>query len=240
MSKDILEKFIPPTADHLSRMYFELAQCGALALGERKSWPYGKVQDKEGILVLALEMSRYDPRLFGILVEFFYFHWHEWNPYHLRMVFNKIKTPQIGCVIAEFILAETQDKECRYFFEYLIKGQEPVQAQLFFKSLHEPASKGMQKAAFESIQEFFQWGFLASERPIIHAGQRLVLGHWHREARQNIIYRLARDNKKFSVSDYLAKVDHSISRQQALTDLKDSPHVFSRGKGRGSFYLSNI
>lgn len=240
MIREILKKFVPPTLNHLSRIYFELSKLGALASGERKPWPYGPVIDTESIFAIALQMSRYDPRLFDILVEFFYLNWKQWNPYRLRMIFSTIETPQVGCVIAEFILAKTENLECHYFFKYLTKGFQPVAPQLFFKSLYQPASKNMQRAAFEPIEEFSVWGFLANERPVIHEEPRILLGHWGCKTRQNIIYRLASEKKKFSISDYLEKVDHSISRQQALADLKDSPHICARGKGRGSLWQQKM
>ena len=64
MNENILKKFAPPTTNHLSRIYFELAKLGARALGEKRPWLYGNVKDAEDILALALQMSRYDPRLF--------------------------------------------------------------------------------------------------------------------------------------------------------------------------------
>lgn len=227
---------VPPTLNHLSRAYFELAQIGARAVGEKKTWPYPK-QDHVGLLGLCAELSRYDPRLFAILVEYFHDHWTELSPMLLRAVLKTMVTPQTLLTILGFV-DSVKDEEFHFFYNHVSGGFKPVAAQLYFKNLYAPASHNMTRAATESVQEFLDWGFLARERPIIHVQQqRCELGHWSVMARRNIVTRLLEKHGQISLATYLESVEHTVSRQQALHDLKNNPRLVSSGKGRGSTWV---
>ena len=111
--------------------------------------------------------------------------------------------------------------------------------QLFYMNLALPNSKMTFRSTTENIQEFLDWGFLARTRPLIHiAGQRLQLGHFTSGARQNIISRLIAENPSLTLAHYLEAIDHSLSRQQALLDLKNHPQLKLKGSRRGSVYVS--
>lgn len=228
-----------PTAAHLSRLYFELACQGARAVGKKTNWPYAEqLKSCESLLCLAADMSRFDPRLFEILVEWVFVSWQNFNPLKLRHHMTQMQTPQTLCVIFEFVAQENPDLEIQAFTRYVCDQLRPVQTQLYFKNFYtHPGSYLVKKATFEPIQEFLTWGFLADIRPVLFSKQRKAIGHWSPEARQNIIRRLSQDQKTFSLADYLKILDHSISRQLALKDLKESPFVKSKGKGRGSFWV---
>lgn len=226
----------PPTLNHISRAYFELGALGARAVGEKKKWPYSPTS-KEELLALTAEMSRFDPRLFDILVEFLFFHWMEFNPQTLRNSIRTMPSPQVFGVIGSFLESCLDDHEVVYFFEYLMRGYSPVSPRLFFCLLYAPASRAMQKASCEPLQEYLSWGFLARERPIIHAAQRKELGHFSREARHNMIARLLTDRGQISLMEYLEALNHTLSRQQALLDLKEFPGLQITGKGRGSVWI---
>ncbi len=60
-----------PSTKHLSRMYYELGKIKANCVGMKSSWPYKAIKNREHLLALACDMSRYDPRLFEILVNYF-------------------------------------------------------------------------------------------------------------------------------------------------------------------------
>lgn len=227
----------PPTTAHLSRLYYELAGLGARAIGAKNQWPY-EWREPEELLGLACEMSRYDPRLLSLLVEYFLLHWKKLNPHTLRNFSKDMATPQTLAVMLNFI-AHCGEEEF-LFYEYVTKNLLPAKVQLYFYNLYLPGSKQMQRAALEPLQEFEDWGFLARERPIVHdeaTGKRILLGRWGPRARQQIIRKLSGHLKQFSLYEYLKAVDHMISRQQALQDLKASPYVKSQGKGRGSVWM---
>ena len=118
-----------PSPKHLSRMYYELSQAGAHCSGEKLPWPYHP-KNLEEKLVLAAEMTRHDPRLLGILIEFFLNHWEKVSPQLIRKNYSKMETPQTMAVVAEFAKEATNQKELTYFMEYLQKGLKPVPFQL--------------------------------------------------------------------------------------------------------------
>lgn len=226
-----------PTQKHLSRLYYELAQIGARAIGEKEDWPYS-YKTSEELICLAADMSRYDPRLFDIMVELFYFHWQKINPCVLRQFLPRMVTPQTLFTIFNFITFEKTAPEKQAYYEYLTKGYSKVSPQLYFINLYLPGSLNMQKASRESIQEFLDWGFLSRERPIIHEnGKRISLGHWGPSARKNIRRQILKKKESFHLSDYLERLEHTISRQQALIDLKNDPKLTCQGHGRGSVWI---
>src|SRR3989338_6668222 len=110
-----------PTEAHLSRMYFELAKVGASCVGANKPWPY-KPATREELLALACDMSRFDPRLFDILVKYFISHWTEIDHLQIRSCHGKMKTREVLAVISEFAKEVIVSDEQRYFFEYLVMG----------------------------------------------------------------------------------------------------------------------
>ena len=223
----------PPTRLHLSRMYHELARVGARAVGEMRPWPY-HVNTTEELVVLAADMSRYDPRLFGVLVEYLVLRWHELNPSHLREAMQTMSCPAVMGVFAEFIKIASTNEEASYFADYLCRGLKPQTPQLYFLGLYPPGSRLMQRASLESLEQFSLWGFLSRERPVLYGEPRQNLGYWGGAARQNIIRRLAQQQESLTIAEYLAALDGTISRQQALLDLKQSPVLRATGKGRGS------
>lgn len=216
-------------------MYYELAKIGAKATGEEGPWPY-KIENPESLIALAADMSRYDPRLLSILVEYLTQHWQDFNPCLLRTLMLTMDSPQTLLVVLHFVQWEIHQPEARYFYEYLASGYHPVSTQLYFKNLYPPASHSMIRASEEPVQEFLDWGFLARERPILYDKNRKTLGHWGPQARQNIILRLLQKKESFTLAEYLNCVDHTISRQQALTDLKSFSKIIMKGKGRNAVW----
>jgi hypothetical protein len=224
----------PPNEKHLSRMYYELAHVGAQCVGDKSAWPY-QTKNLEGLLVLAAEMSRYDPRLLGILVEFLIKHAFKINPHRFRNYYAKMETPQTIALIAEFVKNATPSIEVRYLMDYLQKGLRPVLTQLYFKNLYSPGGKWMQRAAEESLAQYKKWGFLALESPSIDVYNKKTVGHPDANSRRNILKRLFEEKKQIQMKDYLKHLGGNISRQQALKDLGDFGRL--KGKGRGAVWM---
>lgn len=219
-------------------MYFELSQKGGISVGEAKEWPYSP-QSMEELIGLASDMSRFDPRLFQVVVDWTFHHWTELNPYRLRQGLQTMTCPQTLCVIFNFVSSIKTDPEVSAFYQYLSGGIKPVAHQLYFTNVYpKPAGSLMTRAVMEPLQEFLDWGFLARERPMIHdQGQKIPVGYYSLNARQNIIRRLADSKPSFSLGDYLEGIDQTISRQQALNDLKNCCLIKPKGKGRGSYWV---
>ncbi|MDO8526395.1 MAG: hypothetical protein Q7T03_01765 [Deltaproteobacteria bacterium] len=229
-------KIIPPTENHLTRLYYELGKMGAQSVGEKKPWPY-HFENTESLFALASDLSRWDPRLLQILVEFGLNHWKELHPQHLREAIQEMQSPQTVGVVAAFILAAAPlEKETSLFWNYVTAGLKPVEPQFYFHDLHTPGSILAERAAKESLQEFSQWGFLGRERVIADTRTKQGVGSWGQPARLNILKRLFKTRKQIQISDYLKELGHSISRQQALLDLKKIK-AKQEGSGRGTTWI---
>lgn len=224
-----------PTIAHLNRMYFELARIGANCVGAKASWPYDRIlKNKEKLLALASDMSRFDPRLFEILVAFFLNHWSEINPVSLRSCYREMKWPETVAVICEFLKSAAKDGELIRFADYLSSGLKPSTTQFYFYNLYSPGGKLAQIAAEEGVYEFKKWGFLSAVRPVIDSKERKTAGLLDAVSRKNILKRLLAEKNVISLKDYLKAVHFTITRQQALLDLKNSGIAASTGKGRSA------
>jgi len=221
-----------PSTKHLSRMYYELGKIKANCVGMKSSWPYKAIKNREHLLALACDMSRYDPRLFEILVNYFYSHWQEINPASLRSFYNKMKTPQVICVLGEFVKQMSSDKETIFYFDYLAVGLKSVPIQYFFFDLYSPGGQLAKQAVEECLFEYKQWGFLSNARPVIDSGEKQTIGKLDSNSRRNILNRLLSLKKEITLQEYLKAIYNSVSRQQALLDLKSNSSIKPTGLGR--------
>lgn len=220
---------VPPTIDHLSRAYYELAEIGACSVGLKKKWPYHP-SDRQELFALAADLSRWDPRLLEVLVQFALDHWIDLIPQKLREKMKGMQTPQTIGVIASFVkVAAPMDSERNFFWEYVAKGLIPVKPQFYFLGLHHPGGTLAQRSAKESLIQFKEWGFLGRERV-------LGVGTWDQGARLNILRRQFLNKKQLLVSEYLDELDQTLSRQQAILDLKLLGAKPS-AKGRSSYWV---
>lgn len=225
-----------PTEKDLARLYYELGQIGARSAGEKKKWDY-RLKDVESLLVLACDWSRFDPRLLEILVEYGLNHWREIRPQVLREKMGVMEMPQtIGVVVSFIQTARPEDKELQAFWNYVTFDLKPVPPQFYFRDLYAPGSNLARRATLESLAEFKEWGFLARERIIVDSVTKKTAGTWDQPARLNILRRLFSQNKQIQISDYLEELHHSISRQQALLDLK-ALGAKQKEKGRIAYWV---
>lgn len=226
-----------PTEEHLSRLYFELRRLGASCVGEDNVWPY-MPQNREELFCLACDMSRYDPRLITVLVGFLSARWSAFNPVQIRNLFSNMQTPQTVAVVTEFILnLVSTESEKRFFCRYLQMGLDPVPLQYYFHHLYVPGGYLAERAVESSLAEYKKWGFLATEAPVVDEKDRKTAGTFDFASRTNLLRNLLSKKTEICLSDYLSTVEKSISRQQALTDLKSLPWVKMKGRGKGARWL---
>ncbi len=226
---------IPPTLSHLSRIYYELGKIGARAVGEKKRWPYA-FEKKEELFTLAADLSRFDPRLLEILVQYGKDHWQNLSPQLLRASMKKMEMPQTLGVIASFIqTALPEDKECRLFWNYVTAGLLPVETQFYFRDLYSPGGEQGLQTAKESLAEFKQWGFLGKGSLVIDPATRKTIGTWDQASRLNILRRLLKEKRRLQISEYLEELRFTVSRQQALLDFKLSK-AKQKGQGRSAYW----
>ncbi|MBI2342535.1 MAG: hypothetical protein HYU98_07380 [Deltaproteobacteria bacterium] len=186
------------------------------------------------MLALACEMSRFDPRLFGILVSYFLQNWRKINPVDIRLHYKDMACPQTIAVVGEFVTAVAKDNELIFFIQYLNRGLFPVAYQFYFHNLYAPGGKLAARAVEEGLCEFKKWGFFACERPVINLSTRETAGSLDAASRLNILKGIVKEKKEISIGDYLEATRNSISRQQALLDIKESGLVIRVGNGRGA------
>ncbi len=226
----------PPDTDTLSRAYYELSRLGAAASGEKTDWPYDP-KSKEELIALCADLSRYDPRLFGILVEYLLKHWQEVSPQALRAQYPRMNTPETVAVLAEFLKGAGVDDERKYFAEYLQRGLRPVPPQLFFKDIYAPGGKLSRRSIEESLAEYKRWGFHSRETPTIDVYKKTALGSFDADSRWNILHKLFEERPELRLGDYLEAVRGSITRQQALNDLKKIARVAGSKRGPGARWV---
>lgn len=223
-----------PTEKHLSRMYYELSMFGGVCVGERCAWPY-KFRNIDELFCLAADMSRYDPRLFSALVRFLSENWGKLNPTAIRSFYPVMSTPQTIAVMAEFLLNSSYpNNEARYFLKYLQQGISKLPTQFYFHNLYLPGGNLMQRAIDSPLSEYKKWGFIAREAPILDDETRRPIGSHDAATRKNILLGLLSGGKSIKLANYLDAMNGSISRQQALIDIRAVPGVRRLGHGRGA------
>lgn len=223
-----------PTEAELERLYYELAREGATSVGRKRPWPY-RPKSLEALLALAGEMLRYDARLLSILLQFVLAHWQRINPLALRDQLRAMRWPQSFLVVLEFVKTATRDPELRYFTEYLAAGFSRVEpSERFFLDAERPGSRVAARRVGRNLAGYARWGFIGHERPIVDPITKRTVGRYDARTRQQIMQDLLARRGELTLSEYLSAVDHAISRQQALADLKRHPGLRVRGHGRGA------
>lgn len=224
----------PPTQPELERLYFELAQVGGTSVGQKRSWRY-RPHSFEALLALACEMLRYDARLLSIMVQLFLLRWRDTHPLLLRDALHSMRWPQALLVVLEFAKEATDDSEFRYYADYLAAGFSRVEpAERFFLDAERPGSRTAERRMGRNLAGYSRWGFVGSERPIADPVTKRALGRYDARTRRAILHDLVERRRELTLADYLDAVDHAISRQQALADLRSSPDLRLEGRGRGA------
>lgn len=223
-----------PTQPELERLYYELSRAGAPSVGSQRPWPY-RPKNKEVLFALAAEMLRYDPRLLSVLLQYLLAHYRELNPLTIRDTMHRMRWPQALLVLLEFTKMATADPELIHMCDYLCAGWPRITpAERFFLDAERPGSRMAARALGRNLSAYDRWGFIGSEKPIVDPVTKRTVGRYGADTRRRILGELARSAEEFTLTEYLHAVDHSISRQQALQDLKSLPGLQHRGHGRGA------
>ena len=223
-----------PSQDELARLYHELAQLGAPAMGARKRWPY-RPQSCEALIVLASQMLRYDARLLSILVQWLRAHYSTLNPLKLRALLRDVRWPQSLLVALDFARLDTGDAELSAFADYVAAGWPRVQpAERFFFETQRPGSHGARRNLGRNLAPYARWGYVGQERPIVDPVSKRSVGRYDAQTRRRILHDLIARHPEFSIADYLSAIDHSVSRQQALKDLVACNAIEPTGTGRSA------
>ena len=223
-----------PTVHELERLYHELAKLGAPSVGRKRSWRY-RPTTPEALLALAGEMLRYDPRLLSILLQFVVRHWQRLNPVTLRAQMRAMRWPQALLVVMEFAKLASSDPELKYFCDHVSAGLLRVDpAERFFLDAERPASRMAARNLGRNLGPYARWGFIGHERPTADAATKRTVGRYDARTRRQILAELIAASDGITLAEYLEAIDHAISRQQALLDLKAHPSLRVQGHGRGA------
>ncbi len=231
---------LPLDENETSRLYWELHRRGAFCSGEKKAWRRRAVSLQD-LVVLSLLQCRYDPRLTAILTEWLPRIALRLDPVLLKSDLKEKDALPVAAVIGDFALSSGGDLPypVREFFSFLQTGVKPVPIQLFYRGLYPVAGRKMDEAISQPLWYFKKWGFLAADIPILKeklSGKRVY--HYDQEIRLRQLHLLSRERKTFRLREYLAAVDFSVSRQQALKDLQSLPTIRKKGRGKGAFYTT--
>ncbi len=210
-----------PTEPDLSRAYYELAERGAPLVGRKTAWPYHPQNDEE-LACLVAEMARYDARLLGALVELCVERWRTCSPMVLRDAMRRMRTPQALCVAVEFAREAARDREMTLWARHVSADWprlDPVQH--FFVDDVRPGERTAKRRLGRALHEYARWGFVAVERPTLDPHRKIRIGRYDARSRRAILDTLrAEQSEGLGLGDYLESVDHSVTRQQALADLR--------------------
>lgn len=224
----------PPTEPELSRLYFELAKRGAPSVGSESPWPYAP-ESPEQLVALGADMMRWDARLLSILLAFLLEHWRELDVVRLRAEMKRMRSPQALLVVGELAREATADTELRYYLDHLAAGYRRVApAERFFLGGLPPESRTHRRRLGRSLAAYSKWGFVGTERPAADVFHKRLVGRYDASTRRAIARDLARERPGFKLAEYLDAIEHSVNRQQALTDLRAVPELHVEGHGRGA------
>ena len=226
---------VPLSGQESARLYWELSQRGAASVGQWAPWRYESISEDD-LLLSALRQCRYDPRLLEVMVNFF-----SEDKFRLNMITFKKKIIKEGVlpvmvVIGEFVLESAVSSEAKELVRYLMIGAKPVPTQLFFSGLYKIGGKKMKEALQQPLWAFKKWGFLAADPPWSKGKQPKRTYLFDSTSRLHLLRDLSKEKGSFRLKDYLEALGNSVSRQQALKDLKSVPWIRKRGQGKGSFY----
>jgi hypothetical protein len=223
----------PPSPSELERLYYELAQLGAPSVGRRVEWTY-QVESREHLVAIAAEMLRWDPRLLSILLSWFTRSWDQLDLIRMRRWLSRMRSPQTLLVLLEFArAARPTDPELRHAAGYLSAGFRPVDPpERFFFDIERPGSRRAERKLGRNLQPYSRWGFIGTERPAMDVFDKSLVGRYDAATRQRIARELAQ-SRPISIAEYLDAIDHSVSRPQAVHDLR-AAGLRLQGRGRGA------
>jgi hypothetical protein len=136
-------------------------------------------------------------------------------------------------VVLDFARLATADPELRRFADYVTADWPRLgTAERFFLDAERPGSRTAERRLGRNLQPYARWGFVGVERPIADLATKRTVGRYDARTRRTILRELAERRGVVTLAEYLAAVDHSITRQQALADLRTA--LVLEGHGRGA------
>lgn len=230
---------LPLSHQEQSRLYWELNRRGGFCSGEKSAWKYRGFSEEE-FWTLAFLESRYDPRLLAILIDLFVRVPPAVDPLRFKKILKREGALTIAAVIGEFSVDSKTTGEAAELFRFLNVRTFPVPTQLFYRNLYPIGGRKIEEVLERPLRAFKKWGFLASDPPLLKErlrARRVYLYDF--PGRVSKLKELTQHQKCFRLKDYLKAIGFSISRQQALKDLRALHWIIPQGKKKGASYLSS-
>lgn len=194
-------------------------------------------------IVLLSQWARFDPRLAEILVEWIANNWTRMNAVRLHYRLKGSPWPEaMGPILifAGMVVRKTQPHRRIALFRLwqatIMYRIQPAQEEQFYIGIEVFAGKRMRRLPLESNPEFAKWGYLAFDAPINKFLQDKNGFENPQNQRQKILAELIASQPEVSVTDYIEKLNHSISRRQAERDLAACSQLRAVGYTRGRIY----
>ncbi|MBI2606907.1 MAG: hypothetical protein HYW49_12610 [Deltaproteobacteria bacterium] len=203
---------------------------------------YGRLQRSEpvseGDYALYGQWSRFDPRLAEQLVSALARDWRRLSPVLLNEALRKQSWPAAFGVLLEYVVFHLSSSRALFprWRECVMHGIVPASNEAFYIGTRAFGGVLAFEDAAAATKPYRKWGYFARDtlvRRMAKASTLVTSG-----GRLTAIESLLREKRRFTVSDYVARLGHAIHRRQAQRDLEAHPGVLRVGRTRASFYVA--
>jgi hypothetical protein len=226
---------VPHEPAEIGRLYHELALLGARTEGPRSPWRFGSPGPEE-LLVLAVQASRYEPRLLWVTVELLARSYDRFNPLELRRILVRARWPSALGVAFEFARLAARSRELDEVAAFVMAHVAPARGERFFLGTRAFAGELARRDVEETLAEYRRWGYFSREEPIAKELGVAAHGTLGPSERQNLLRRLVERRGTVTMGEYLAALRGRASRRQASRDLAVAGFLVRSGNTRGACY----
>lgn len=186
------------------------------------------------------QWARFDPRLAEQLVATLFRDWKTLSPVALNGELLRQPWPAaFGVLVAMLAFHPTwtrsDKRQCAHWSKCALDSIKPGSSENFFIGTRSFAGKLLRDDAVASIKPYRKWGYLGRDL-LIHSAPRESGTLLLPDTRDAVIEALSREKKRFTVSDYMARLGGSVDRRQAQRDLSRHPRLKQIGNTRARFY----
>ena len=201
-----------------------------------------RIQD----LALWSQWTRIDPRLGELLVAHLSQHWKNINPVSLNLQLKRSVWPSTFGVLLEHIslyhsrhslsYKKKWNKKLFLHWSKCVMTDIPIAPdEQFFIGLYKAGGKQMKEECLYATKPYRRWGYFARDLMLNKARMlsNTLISPLQRKA---AIDELLKSCKKFTVRDYLEKLDFQIHPRQAQRDLQNHKHAHPLGNTKNRYY----
>ena len=225
-------------SDQVQALRFRLSKMGARILSVPSRLKLSDISD-ERVLAMAGEHSRDDFELAYVLVDLMARNASRFHPFLLRREISQMPSPHVWGVVFEFVKKICIHSDIESFSRILLKGTSRQPFAFYARAASKLSSYEAQEIRRKSPLEFRKWGFYCKEVPIFKdLDLQKKKKHYPVEVRFRILKRLFAQHGRIQMSEYMAELDSTITRQQAHRDLVTYPGVRFISDKRGRRYAA--